>query len=259
MEINGFTVHGHVPYPIARERIKDILASKLSPDIYISGNDLDHGIDLALLKEIKNECRTISFHGPLNDMTPGGVDEAFRMLTVKRIHQTLDIAEDVQPEVVLFHAGYDKKRYDGRWDIWLEQSIKTWKDVSKRINDLGVIIALENVFEESPFVIKTLLSHLAIPILRFCLDSAHAMVFSDIACYEWLEEMHPYLAELHIHNTRDKKKDEHNSVSDGIIDFGEILGRVKELGIHPLLTLEVHNEEGLMESIRTIEDLLATP
>lgn len=256
MEYSGFTVHGHIPYPIARKRIEDILKAGLSPDIYISGDELDKGIDISFLKRIKEGCRTISFHGPFNEMCPGGVDEAFRLLTVKRINQILDIAEEVRPEAIVFHAGYEGKRYDWEWEVWLEQSKKTWGGLAKRIKDIGIVVALENVFEENPLPIKTLLSYMAHPNLRFCLDSSHATVFSDIPCHQWLEEMHPYLSVMHLHNTRNNKRDEHNAIFDGIIDFKQILNRIKEVGIHPLLIIEAHNEEDLKESIRELETFL---
>ena len=256
---NAFTIHGHVPYPVLEERVNDIIRARICPDVYISGGDIDNGVDIDLLKKVKENCGTISFHGPFNDMAPGGVDEAFRQLTVKRIYQTLDIAEKVDPEMVLFHAGYDGKRYDGRWDIWLEQSLKTWKgDILERLKENHLTIALENVFEEAPFMIKELLMEIDHPSFRFCLDSAHATIFSSMSCYEWLEEMHPWIGEMHFHNTNSTERDEHNSLSDGIIDFQRILRRVLELNMNPLITLEIHDEEGLLESIEEITGWLGT-
>jgi len=250
---NGFIIHGHVPYPILEKRVDDIIRARIRPDVYISGADIDRGINIDLLRLVRDRCGSISFHGPFNDMTPGGLDEAFRRLTVERIHQTLDIAEEVRPEIVLFHAGYDRKRYDGRWDIWLEQSLKTWKgDVLGRIKGNHLTIALENVFEEAPFMIRELLKEIDHPSFRFCLDSAHATVFSSMSCYEWLEEMYPFIGEMHFHNTSRRDRDEHNRLSHGIIDFPRILRRIKELGIRPLITLEIHDEAGLLESMKEI-------
>jgi len=39
----------------------------------------------------------------------------------------MEIAELLAPKIVVFHSGYEKWKYGHRVDIWLEESLTTWR------------------------------------------------------------------------------------------------------------------------------------
>ena len=69
----------------------------------------------------------------------------------------------LKPRVVVFHAGYDRWRYNGRTDIWLENSIETWSKVMDTASKIGVRVAVENVFDEDPEALCQLIEQIAPP------------------------------------------------------------------------------------------------
>ena len=52
--------------------------------------------------------------------------------------------------MIVFHPGYEKWKFDGDVGLWLESSLQTWKPLVKEAEKLGLILAVENVFEETP-------------------------------------------------------------------------------------------------------------
>ena len=147
-------------------------------------------------------------HGPFMDLSPGAADEAIRHATVERFRQTLQVATYLKPAVVVLHAGYDDRRFDGDVELWLSQSLKTWEPLIRKAEVMGAVIALENVFEENPFAMGKLMD--AFPSKHFgvCLDAGHLNIFSCVAMDSWFETIGTRIAEVHLHDNHGKT-DEH--------------------------------------------------
>jgi sugar phosphate isomerase/epimerase len=248
-------VQVNVPFPLLLENLDPILAVGFQPEIYFSGAVLD-GLSRNDVEKVSGALRqrktSVTFHAPFMDLNPGAVDERVREITGFRFHQLLDAAAHFHPRVIVFHPGYDRWRYDGDVDLWLEKSLTTWKPLVERAASLPVKFAVENVFEEHPSSLKRLFDALNSPHVGYCLDAGHAHLFSEVPLKEWIEMLGPHLFETHIHDNHGEA-DEHLPVGQGSIDFEEIFSAVKAQGLHPVYTIEPHLEEHLEPSLRAME------
>jgi sugar phosphate isomerase/epimerase len=247
--------HVHIPYESLNKYISFIRDNRLNLEIYFaSGSLVSLSKDVLIeLKKLLDYNPQLSIHAPFMDLSPGAVDLEIRKITMKRFSDTLDIAEILQPKVIVFHSGYDKWRYDQRVDIWLEGSIKTWQPINTRAADMGVNIAIENIFEDDPENLMLLAKELNSDNFGICFDTGHFNLFSKLPLSEWLAKIKPYIKELHLHDNH-RYADQHLAIGDGDFDFKTLFMELE--GINCIYTIEAHTVEDVKKSVERLNRLL---
>lgn len=244
-------VHVHLPFRFLKKNIKLVLDNRINVEIYFSGNCLDNYPleEIFEVQRILEESNIrLSFHAPYMDLSPGGVDRLVNEITLKRMQQILSLAERFKPKVIVVHPGYDDWRYGEHIDEWLENSVKTWKRVIEMSSHLETIIAIENVFEKTPDTLSNLIKAVDSPRFRYCLDTGHFNLFSEIAFEDWFERIGHYIEEIHLHDNFGKE-DEHLAIGEGKFDFPLLFDLLETHGCSPLLTVEAKNKEKAMKSL----------
>jgi sugar phosphate isomerase/epimerase len=251
-------IHVNVPYPILLQRMDFLLGHRIHPEIYFSAETLDsfdENEGRRAAEEIRAGGLEVSFHGPFLDLSPGGLDRRVREVTVDRFARTLDIARIFRPNSIVFHPGYEKWKFNGDVGLWLKGSLDTWRGLAERAGEQGTVIALENVFEETPEPLKTLLGEIASPSLRWCFDSGHQRVFSRTATVPWFEALGSHLHEMHLHDNHGEM-DDHLPAGEGGFDFAELFGLLDRKGLHPVYTIEPHEEAHLWRGLKAVGGFL---
>lgn len=248
----------NVPYEMLLARLDFAIENRLHPEIYFDGNALDtaRSEDVVRLANTFSEQEIdVTLHGPYMDLSPGGVDVKVKEVTLERIGKTMDYALLFRPKTVVFHPGFDRWRFEGYFDLWLENSIVAWKPIARKAEEIGTIVAIENVFEEEPQSLRSLIEGVDSPNFRFCFDTGHYSVFSKAPLGPWFDLLGEFIAEVHLHDN-DGTRDDHLPLGDGKMDFEEffdLLGRITPL---PIFTVEPHDEAHLWSSIRAAEKYL---
>ena len=249
------TVHINVPYSMLLQRIDFALRNRIHPEIYFSGDDLDacQEKDIKHLAETlhRNELE-ITLHGPFMDLSPGGVDRRIKGVTLDRFIKTIELGRFFKPETIVFHPGYEKWKFDGNVELWLESSLQTWRPLVKRAEELGLTLAIENVFEENPESLAALLKGVNSSHLRFCFDTGHHHVFSKTPLPIWIETLGGYLREVHLHDNH-KETDEHLPIGEGGFDFDRFFNLLSEFGLDPIYTIEPHEEAHLWRGLEAVK------
>jgi sugar phosphate isomerase/epimerase len=201
--------------------------------------------DVKHLAEILNENGLdVSLHGPYQDLNPGGADRKIKAVTLDRISRTIGLARFFKPKAVVFHSGYEKWRFDGDVGLWLKSSLQTWRPIVKEVEEMGLTLAIENVFDDVLDPIKNLLEEIHSPNLRFCFDTGHQHVFSKAPLPNWFEALGGYLIEVHLHDNH-KEGDEHLPMGEGDFDFNQFFNLLSQYKLKPIYTIEPHEEEHL--------------
>jgi sugar phosphate isomerase/epimerase len=248
-------IHTNVPYSMLLRRIDFAIQSQIHPEIYFSGEDLDtcQEEDLRRLSDAlrKNQLE-VSIHGPFMDLSPGGADRRIKEVTHDRFLKTIELAHFFNPKTIVFHPGYEKWRFDGNINLWLESSLRTWRPLVKEAEDRGLTLAIENVFEESPDPIKNLLEEIHSPCFRFCFDTGHQNVFAKTPLTIWMEVLGGFLSEVHLHDNH-KEMDEHLPVGEGEFDFKRFFCLLSQSKLNPLYTIEPHEEDHLRRGLEAVK------
>ncbi|MFP3870675.1 MAG: sugar phosphate isomerase/epimerase family protein [Syntrophobacteria bacterium] len=251
-------VQVHAPVQQLADRYLDLFLSYgINPEIGVNAAVLDQWDEAALEKiacRFVEQGRTITLHGPFMDLAPGGVDERIRKVSAWRLQRTMDVVPSLRPQSIVFHAGYDDRRYHGHRREWLANSLSIWKPLSRQAQEMGVVIHLENVYERTPEMISALLEEISSENVGFCLDVGHMNAFAEASLSEWLDVLGHHLREIHLHDN-DGCSDAHGPIGSGTVPFKELFRYLVEKGKRPLLTLEPHEEASLWQSLQSLEKL----
>ena len=244
----------HIPYTFLRENLPLIIQRRINPEVFLPGDVLDRLIPeelAAIAAGLADSGLCTTVHGPFMDLNPGSVEPLLREATARRFQQVLDAAAILKPRVVVLHPGYDKWRYGDSQEDWLRQSIITWGEVIRRAEPIGCAIAVENIFEEEPSTLRTLLESFDSPVLRHCFDVGHWNMFKKVGMEEWFAELGPYIAETHIHDNFGVK-DDHAPIGEGNIDFDLFFSLMARYAPDATWTIEAHSREALERALVAI-------
>lgn len=244
----------HVPSTLLGEHLDFILQRKINPEVAFSGDSLDV-LDWSRLQEIaaifaENDIRT-TIHAPFMDLSPGALDRIVRESTRYRFRQVMDAAEILRPSVVVFHTGYDRWRFGGNRERWLRFSIETFREVLERAGKIGCVAAVENIFEEEPSTLRSLLEALDSPLFRHCFDVGHWNLFSKPGMEEWFAELGHFIAEAHIHDNHGTD-DDHRPLGEAGIDFPLFFRLMAQHAPQAAWTIEAHSREAVERALKNI-------
>jgi sugar phosphate isomerase/epimerase len=254
-DLSTLKPHVHVPYDSLDRYLDFLKAEKLNLEIYFGARSIDSitAADIDALKNKLDYRPRLSIHAPFMDLSPGAVDVKVREVTIKRFSDMLDISESLMPEVIVFHSGYDRWKYDNRVEIWLEGSLETWRPINKKAADMGIKIAVENIFEDEPENLRRLVSAIDSDNFGICFDTGHFNLFSKLTLTEWLGIIKPYVKELHLHDNA-RYKDEHLAIGEGDFDFQTLFTELK--GSDCVYTIEAHSVEDVKKSLERIGEYI---
>jgi sugar phosphate isomerase/epimerase len=250
-------VHVHMPYDLLPEYQKLILREKMNLEIYFSHWSL-HGLDLVKCREraalLVDAGINITFHAPFMDLRPGALDEKIRGASLERLKQVFKIAPYFHPLRIVCHASFDHRYYVSCDEEWLENSVTTWRELLDLAREVQTSIALENVYERDPYILRRLFDLLSSDRICFCFDTGHFNVFSRTPLAVWFEELGSYLGHLHLHDNLGRT-DEHLPVGCGNFPFGVFFQALLGIKRQLLITLEAHAPDDLWQSIENIKQM----
>ncbi|MFO7461980.1 MAG: sugar phosphate isomerase/epimerase family protein [Desulfatiglandales bacterium] len=252
-------VHVNIPFTLLKERyLPRFLEGAINPEIGFDASALENYSQEAfevVARQIHEHALQVTIHAPFLDLSAGSTDPAVRGITRRRFEQVLQVARFFHPLRIVCHAGYDWKRYRYLKEKWIEGSLKTWEWMAEETRDLGAALMLENVYEQGPEDLLALLKPLKAHGVGFCLDTGHQAAFSTTPLSQWVETLHPFLGQLHLHDNSGEW-DDHMALGRGNIDFESLFKTLRDIREAPLpITLEPHQEEDLAPSLAYLEKI----
>ncbi len=204
-------------------------------------------------QKLKGIRGPLSIHGPFLDMVSGSPDGQINEICRQRYRHGLQIAARLGAEVMVVHANFIGSLHNTFYRRgWHMRNIDFWRPMSEYAAELGVVIALENMWEFDPDIIGDLLTAVNHTHLRACLDVGHAHLFSDpqYTIRDWFTTLAPWLVHTHMNNN-DGRLDEHHGFDypDGVINYHEVLRIYNELAQRPNIVLEMDSVEDMRESL----------
>ena len=233
------------------------LRCRINPEIGFDASVLDRRDELPVeqvARRFRDHGLTVTLHGPFMDLAPGALDDRIREVTARRLLETMELVPVFRPLSVVFHVGYDDRCYNAYRQEWLAGSLATWEPIARRAEGLGVMISLENVYEQTPDMIVALLDSLSSRNVGFCLDVGHQNAFSTTPLAEWLKILGSRVREVHLHDN-DGRGDDHQPIGGGSVAFSTLFAYLVETGLRPVITLEPHAEASLWKSLEALETL----
>lgn len=248
------TIHAHVPYLRLFENLEYLLRERINPEVYFSCEALDSFTVERLGtagRHLQSAGLSTTIHAAFLDLNPGALDATIREATRRRFQQVFQAAEVLKPRVIVFHPGYDELRYGSSRAAWLENSITFWREFLPLAREIGTVIAVENIFEKEPSILRELLEAVDDPCFRHCFDVGHWNMFTTVGMEEWFAALGPFMAEFHLHDNHGRA-DEHLPVGEGQINFDLLFSLVKQHAPEAVWTIEAHTIERLERAFANI-------
>ena len=197
--------------------------------------------DPVWLEEAKKEISGIGnfvLHAPFAELSPCAVDPLVREVTARRYRQALSAARQLGIRRLVIHSGYIPLVYFPEW--FTEQSVAFWREFLPEVPE-DMVLALENVMDETPQLMTDIVRQVDDPRLGLCLDVGHANTCASwTPPMEWIAPMAPYLRHVHLHNNLGDW-DLHSSLGDGEILMQQILAALLEQC--PASTWTIENQD----------------
>ena len=247
----------NAPYPMIKANLERLVRLGVGVEVFFGNNMIDDA-DGHEVKELgrtfKERGVLCTVHAPFMDLSPGGLDKRILSITRDRLKKAVQLALHLDALSVVCHPGYDRWRFDGNEQLWLDSSIETWTDVLKEA-DRKVPVMLENIFEEEPTTLIMLFDYFKDKNLWFCFDTGHFNLFSKVSVEEWLLPLKERLRQFHLHDNHGRS-DEHLPVGTGTFPFRtlkQFIGKVRD----PIFVVEPHSEPAAAESIQRAREFLS--
>lgn len=252
-------IYVNIPFEMLRETYLDaFLENDLNPEIGFDGDTLDkYSINdyKRIAHKIQENGLSITLHAPFWDLSPGSPDPEIRSVTKHRFTQMVALLKIFKPKSLVCHLGYDRRRYFSFKDKWKKNTIETWVWLEEKTVEEGVILSLENVYEEEPDECLEIINNLKYPYSGICLDVGHLTAFGKGNLRHWLERIGGYISQLHLHDNNGLW-DDHMTIGQGKIDFQILFDYMKNLKENPpIVTIEPHSEEDVIPSIKYLEKI----
>ena len=166
------------------------------------------------------------------------------------------MANILEARACVCHPGYDKWRFDGNEQLWLNGSIETWAEVLRVANkDLPIVV--ENIFEETPATFTALFDYFKEKNLWFCFDSGHFNLFSKVSLDDWLAPLKGRIREMHLHDNHGTF-DDHLPIGSGSFPFRELKAFLRQTDTKQIIfTVEPHSEATVVDSIKRLKEYLS--
>lgn len=251
-------VHVNMPWLYLNRYLDLILDHGLHLELGFSARELDCVAvsEFSKVSELLRQrgCR-LSLHGPFWDLCPGSSDDFVRQVSRLRLHQFFDLIPVFQPVQVVCHTGFDSRHHSPDFSQWLDRALTVWEPLVVRAEQLKTPFLLENVWEAGPALHRAIFDRLPSPQFGFCLDVGHQHSFSSTPMTRWLEVLGDRLRELHVHDN-DGSADTHQPVGAGTVDFSALFRSLGARSLHPLLTLEPHQQDDFVRTLHHLAEVL---
>ena len=244
----------HVPFRRLPQVMDKFLALGVGAEIYFSALDLEEHTQeemKAVLAPMVEAGLSFTLHAPFMDLNPGSVDPAIRKVTMGRWLGLLPLVEYLQARCVVVHPGFDHWRYGTLVEEWLDIASRSLQDLMDRYPP-DVLVAVENIFDRDPWVLKELLERVDHPRVGHCFDVGHFLLFSQVDLDTWFQALGSHLVELHLHDNHGDR-DAHIAIGKGVAPWDRIFSLVEATARKPIMVVEAHTQEDALESLRYLE------
>lgn len=202
-----------------------------------------------LLKNIPN---IKSLHGPFLDLKPASPDEDIRRISYNKYLRTINIAKELEIDYIIFHSQinpYLSEPFIS--DLNNTQSKEFWKMITEETKTFKGTILIENIFEESPQMLKDYMKTLNMDNIKVNLDIGHAKL-GTATLEEWISELKEHIAYIHLH-WNNGKYDQHMEPRSEDIEY--IKSFLKKYNINPVISLEykVSDLKSTVELLRGVK------
>ncbi|MGB9740880.1 MAG: sugar phosphate isomerase/epimerase family protein [Candidatus Bathyarchaeia archaeon] len=210
----------------------------------------------SVLREIgKSYNIKYSVHAPFADVNIASPSKFMLKAMLKRLENSIENANNLDAYIWVFHPGLKTgiSMFYPNAD-WV-QNCETAKLLSKIADDYGVKVAIENVPEPYPFLMKGVAEFEKFygevnEDIGLALDVGHANINRQIELF--VEEFSGKIVHVHAHDN-DGRDDQHLGIGYGTINWEKFANLLMKMSFNGVVVVE--SVDHVMESVQKIEQM----
>lgn len=200
-------------------------------------------------KDFQKKFKNIkSMHGPFLDLKPSSPDLEIRKVSYNRYLRALNIAKELELDYIIFHSQINPYLNEPFLkELNNKQNKEFWDSIIKQAEYKGTIL-IENIFEETPLMLKELIETINLPNIRVNLDVGHANL-GKATLEQWISGLKDYIDYIHLHSNNGIYDQHKSPTKNGIKN---LIGLLDKYNINPVISLE-YKSENLERDIKLIQ------
>ncbi|MCQ2555267.1 MAG: sugar phosphate isomerase/epimerase [Clostridia bacterium] len=220
------------------------LAKEYNVGIEINHTCISDSLDdrAKLVSDIRKDLDGIDkliMHGPFTEIHPASIDSRIRDAGMLRLKEAVEVLKELGLSRMVVHTGWLPFIYFKEY-----QAEKAAQFFERLMDSENFTLAVENVLEDEPYMIKDMMEKINNPNIGICLDVGHANCMDkERDIYTWIDVLSPYIVHIHLHNN-DRLNDRHWSFDKGTMDISAVIAYI-EKNCRPDITytIESHDAE----------------
>ncbi|MCX8170358.1 MAG: sugar phosphate isomerase/epimerase [Candidatus Bathyarchaeota archaeon] len=213
-----------------------------------------------LKKAVLERDISLSVHAPFADINIASTSPTIRYAIMKRLKKSIKLSAQLDPECWVFHPGIRSAISSSLRNLDWEINLKSTRELLREAERHGLKIAIENVPEPFPFLLKRVEEfesfYKALGIdglnLGITFDVGHANINGQIN--EFIERIGNKVVNIHVHDNYGGS-DSHLGIGFGNINWVEVINVIKKINYKGALVIESMNN--VEESIRALRRLIS--
>jgi len=214
-------------------------------ELCLHGDELDNwktnGMGERIQKLLDTYSPKMCLHGPIFAWDPASYDKAMRDTCWNRTMALFEVVDLVKPETIVLHSSYihQVRQFDQK--NWRDMTIDFYQRLLEHLPNNGCRIAIENIFEQHPFLLAEVIHGINDERVGHCFDIGHFNMFQKgFKADNWLKPFGDKLYHLHLHDNYGQE-DLHLPPGTAGIDFAPLLETLASYSHHFTATVEGKN------------------
>ena len=193
----------------------------------------------------------ISMHGVFVDLLIHSSDRKIAEVSRQRIFENLEVAKELKATQIVFHGNFNPLIADAEYSKeWVAKNAGFWSEV---LDKYKIRILLENTWEPTPDLFRSLLDQLSSPLFKICFDVGHAKVYSKASIKEWFTSLGGEISYIHMSDNAGET-DQHLEIGQGKINWQEFSRLIEEYATDPEIVLELVTLEKTKRALTILEE-----
>lgn len=203
----------------------------------------------------------VGVHSVANGVNVAGTNRGIRKESLRQIREAIEFAYDVGAELVTVHPGW-KDLFGYRYpDEAYALAIEGHCELAEVASNYGIRIGIENMppfwlsFCVDPKGAQAMIQAVNRENFGLTFDVGHANLLGAEALEGFITTLNDKIFLIHIHDN-DGKRDQHQAIGEGTVDFHKLFGLLTQNGINVPLSIESRNLDDLAKSKENLEQFL---
>lgn len=234
------------------------IISKKEIDLWEIVDEGLHSLNNERVKLLNELGLEYTVHSRFSDINIAALMEDLREAFFKILINSLNNAYRLNSKVFVLHAGFHSPLGYFFPDKELKRNIEFIKRLSRKAEELGVVIAVENCIADSLVKkiedLERLISEVNSENLKVCLDIGHFFIVEGRRL-DRIPRLKKHLVSMHFHDN-DGKKDEHLEIGLGKIDWNKVINLLCEINYREYIIIETYSLSSSINSFRKLRSIL---